>query len=170
MQSNRIAASTLFALTIVGCQTPADRTDTAAGQIDEREPIGSVYHDSRNDARDDKKIVRTRERRVDTDKNDKQQYERFEAYKDETKDQFVRRASSSLANVEDDLRKLTREVDARDEAEQVAHAMESVMEAHRDIAEVQAGGKTFDDGKLGVTVAINQAQRNVSDLRRQLGG
>lgn len=88
-------------------------------------------------------------------------YERFEALEDETDDAFLRRANATITKVESDLSKVgaapTQNEDVADAQEAIANAKKSLSEAR------QKPDDAVFDGKVRVAVAINSAQRHVSE-------
>lgn len=98
-------------------------------------------------------------------------YERFESIDDETKEAFASRANTALSKLEKDIASLERKAVTNEDAyEDLADAKQALKEARTDLSEVQAGDASFfDDGKLGVTLAINKAQRELKNVREELG-
>lgn len=108
---------------------------------------------------------------ANAENDDAGEYERFEALKDETKTAFSQRAEAALTKVETDLKAIESQALAKDDTkDDVNDAKEALAEARKDLQEVTGtNDKAFDDGKVGVAMAINKAQREVADLREELG-
>lgn len=89
-------------------------------------------------------------------------YERFEALEDESNEAFLTRADSAIRRVETDLTAIgtpkNNDEDYYDAKEAIANAKKSLSEAR------QKPDDAVFDGKVRVAVAINSAQREVSEL------
>lgn len=89
-------------------------------------------------------------------------YERFEALEDESDDAFIRRANAAIQRVESDLTAVgttpTEQEEYNDAREAIASAKKSLTEAR------QKPDDAVFDGKVRVAVAINSAQREVSEV------
>lgn len=102
---------------------------------------------------------------------------RFEAYEsDETLAAFASRAQSAIdeitaevAKIESTLTTLKHD-EQEDIREDLAEAREASAEAKKDLAELSGGADpgVLDDGKSGVTVAINRARRSLQEARSEL--
>jgi len=85
---------------------------------------------------------------------------RFAALEDETDAAFVDRAKKRMEAVEAELNALDA---SRRETSEIQDVEKKLEEARKDLGEFQ-GDKLVDDGKLGVTAAINAAERQLDDL------
>lgn len=108
-----------------------------------------------------------------TDQLSKLEYERFAAVKNEDVPTFCARANTRLTVLMLDLEALTTEAREQTVPGKVTGdleaAAEAIGEARKDIDEVRdATGSRIDDGRLGAGAAINQAQRNLSAVRKAL--
>lgn len=99
-------------------------------------------------------------------------YERFDAYEDETAAAFAARADAAISRLQKDLQQLRQKAGARmtdDIQDNVGDAQESLREAQTDLQEVRTGtGTIIDDGRLGVAMNINDAQRELSDAYEEI--
>jgi chromosome segregation ATPase len=102
---------------------------------------------------------------------------RFDAIKNETNLAFAQRAESRLALIAADIEVLEEQAklassDRREEMDkELAKAREAYDEALKDLDEVRDRTGTFvDDGRLGVAMAINRAQRKLENVREDLAG
>lgn len=95
---------------------------------------------------------------------------RFRAYEGETKQDFESRAEAQIAAIEAEVRSLSlRQLD-RDQTDTLADARTQLREARDDLDDVVDGSTSvFDDGKLGVAVAINAARRKVDRVKSNAG-
>jgi hypothetical protein len=89
--------------------------------------------------------------------------DRFQALEDETDSAFVQRANGRIAAIQKELDSLDSAKRADDDAHDVE---EQLAEARKDLAEFK-GDRLPDDGKLGVTVAINAAERELDRLEAE---
>jgi hypothetical protein len=92
-------------------------------------------------------------------------YERFEAFEDETGQTFASRADAAIQRLEMDMQQMRGKTGPQmDEAkDELDDAQEAINEAKKDLAEIRAEtGTIIDDGRMGVTTNINQAQRQLS--------
>jgi hypothetical protein len=103
--------------------------------------------------------------------------QRFEAYKSgESAAAFATRAQSALDEITTEVAKLessvgTLKTDKQEEIrEDLADVREASAEAKKDLAELAGGADpgVVDDGKTGVTVAINRARRSLEEARTEL--
>ncbi len=127
--------------------------------------------DAAEDARDARAAEQADERDVVHAKGDSESREeteqRFEAYNSETREAFAARGEERIKRIEGDLvalekRKLTSE--AKGDAKDVREAL---REARKNLAELRAGNdKLFDEGQMGIAMAINKAQRKLDNLRK----
>ena len=83
--------------------------------------------------------------------------ERFEAFRDEPDPAFASRARERIAMIQSDLDRLSTTAVQREGVD------DSLSEAREDLQEFDEG-EVFDDGKLGVTTAINSAERKLERL------
>ena len=89
-------------------------------------------------------------------------YERFEAYDDETAEAFASRADAAIQRLETDM-KQARQKAGTETNEDLDDAQQAIEDAKKDIADVRGkSGTVVDDGRLGVAMNINQAQRQLS--------
>lgn len=99
-------------------------------------------------------------------------YERFDIIENEGEPAFATRANAALARLDADLATATGKAGkASDEKlnKALADAKNSLAEAKKDLAELRGKtGKVFDDGRIGVGVAINDAQRALTDAFTQI--
>lgn len=99
--------------------------------------------------------------------SDKNKYERFEALKNESHTTFATRADGAIAKLQGDLdtaRSRAGSSASKDLTESLDDADEALKEARKDLDEVRnKTGNVVDDGRLGVSTAINKAQRELTD-------
>jgi colicin import membrane protein len=102
---------------------------------------------------------------------------RFEAIKNETNVAFAQRADARLALLAAEIEVLTEQakLGASDKREamdkELTKAREAFAEAQKDLEEVRERTGTFiDDGRLGVAMAINRAERKLENVREDLRG
>ena len=89
--------------------------------------------------------------------------DRFKAYQSETKEEFAARASATIAAIETELVAVRTK---KPDADALVDVEEQLAEARKDLDEVVHGTpKVVDDGKLGVMVAINSAQRKLDRIK-----
>lgn len=89
-------------------------------------------------------------------------YERFEALEDESDEAFIRRADAAIQRVESDL---TAGGTTPSEKEDYLDAKEAIASAKKSLTEArQKPDDAVFDGKVRVAVAINSAQREVSEV------
>ena len=105
------------------------------------------------------------------------QMARFEAYKSgESPAAFASRAQSAIDEITAEVAKIEQTVptlkgdDQEEIREDLADAREASAEAKKDLAELSGGADpgVLDDGKTGVTVAINRARRSLEEARSEL--
>ncbi len=91
---------------------------------------------------------------------------RFKLLDKESKDEFVVRAEGKIAALQRELAGIKgANVDPKD----VTDVEETLDEARKDLDEVEHGSEqVVDDGKLGVTVAINSARRKIDRIQNDL--
>jgi hypothetical protein len=87
---------------------------------------------------------------------------RFGALKDETDRAFVVRAKERIDTIQ---RELTALAPAEQDRDEIKDVKDKLAEARKDLDEFQDDDLLVDDGKIGVTVAINAAERQLDDLR-----
>ena len=91
-------------------------------------------------------------------------YERFEAYEDESAQTFASRADAAIQRLETDLQQVRQKATSDDAKEQLEDAQEAINEAKKDLADVRGQtGTIIDDGRMGVAMNINQAQRQLTE-------
>jgi len=83
--------------------------------------------------------------------------DRFEAFRDETDPAFAARARERIAMIDSDLGRMSTT------AAQRKGVADSLREAREDLEEFRRD-EVFDDGKVGVTTAINSAERKLDRL------
>jgi vacuolar-type H+-ATPase subunit H len=94
---------------------------------------------------------------------------RFELIKTETRAEFALRAETTLTRLDKEIEDLTATAKHADEIEGLKEARAALAEARRDLIEVRAkSGGLLDDGRLGVTTAINETQRKIETVRERL--
>lgn len=105
------------------------------------------------------------------------QMDRFEAYKSgESTAAFASRAKTAIDEITAEVTKVeskigTLEVDEQDDVrEDLADAREASEEARKDLAQLDGGADAgvVDDGKTGVTVAINRARRSLESAKTEI--
>lgn len=96
-------------------------------------------------------------------------YERFEAYENESSETFASRADAAIQRLETDLQQVRQKATSDDANEAVQDAQEAINEAKKDLADVRGKtGVVIDDGRMGVAMNINQAQRKLTDVYDQM--
>jgi hypothetical protein len=152
---------------LIGCKSESERAvdQQPQTQTREQEPSPTPMAEDEPMVRDDPLARHDETPRMDTDR-----YERFEAIRDETKVAFTQRADEAISRIETDIQALeSRAAGNKDAAEGIGDAKEAILEAREDLNEIRTGSdEVFDDGKMGVAVAINKAQREVEDIREEM--
>jgi hypothetical protein len=102
---------------------------------------------------------------------------RFEALKNETNLAFAQRADARLLLLSAEIEvlaeqcKLAAQAKRSEVEKELGKAREAYAEASKDLAEVRNRTGTFiDDGRLGVAMAINRAERKLQNVREDLRG
>ena len=100
-------------------------------------------------------------------------YERFEILKNESEAAFASRADAAIARLQTDLDSATQRSKGasatKDLTEAVDESSKALAEARTDLVELRGKtGKLFDDGRVGVGVAINKAQRELTEAWEEL--
>ncbi|MCX4239237.1 hypothetical protein [Paraliomyxa miuraensis] len=99
---------------------------------------------------------------VDAPSGDAHLESRFEGIEQESKEEFVKRAREAITALETEL--AAAKV-ANKSAESIKDIESSIDEANKDLDEIEHGTtKVIDDGKVGVTLAINAARRKLDRL------
>ncbi len=100
-------------------------------------------------------------------------YERFEILKNESESAFATRADAAIARLQTDLDAATQRAKGaaatKDLTDAVDESSKALAEARTDLVELRGKtGKMFDDGRVGVGVAINKAQRELTEAWEEL--
>ena len=94
-------------------------------------------------------------------------YVHFAVLKDESQAAFAARADGPIAVLQADLdgaQKRSKTVTNEALHKNLTEASDALTEAKKDLAELRSKtGKFFDDGRVGVGLAINKAQREMND-------
>lgn len=143
---------------------PADKKPTT---VDDMKP--PTIDDTKKTTVDDEMAAANRDaaKKLAADR-----YERFDIIKNETEMAFAARADTAIARLQTDLdaaKKRTQASTTTDLGDNLADATEALDEAKEDLAELRGKtGKIFDDGRIGVGVAINRAQRQLSNAYEEM--
>lgn len=96
-------------------------------------------------------------------------YERFAAYEKESVATFAARADTAITALQADLEAARSKVEGEPKGEvkmDLERAENALKEARKDLVEVRTNsGATIDDGRLGVAVNINEAQRRLATVQ-----
>jgi hypothetical protein len=190
----KLANCCALALIVVGCQSPAEKTaneraearqEISEASKDAAEKVheaGKDYGDKAADAQEKvtdevregaKEITDAQDKNADRDGagmklGDDDRYERFEALKNESHTAFAARADAAIATLQKDLdaaRSRAGTTASKDIMENLTDADAALAEAKKDLEEVRnKTGNVIDDGRLGVSTAINKAQRELDDV------
>lgn len=143
------------------------REDLAEAEKKFGEKVGDAQKEIADEAKEGAKEIGD----ADQDASEKlmeAKYERFEILKNESETAFASRADATIARLQTDLDVATQRSQAagatKDMQDATKEAKEALDEARKDLTELRAkSGKLFDDGRVGVGLAINKAQRELTD-------
>lgn len=143
------------------------REDLAEAEKKFGEKVGDAQKEIADEAKEGAKEISD----ADQDANEKRmeaKYERFEILKNESETAFASRADAAIARLQTDLDVATQRSQAagatKDMQDATKEAKEALDEARKDLTELRGKtGKLFDDGRIGVGLAINKAQRELTD-------
>jgi len=196
----KLASCYALALIVVGCQTPAEKTEHERAEA--RKEISEAGKDAAEKVQEANKeygekaaeaektiadeVTKGAKEIGEAEAKDKNadregagmkvgggdRYTRFEALKNESHTAFAARADAAIATLQKDLdaaRARAGTTAAKDIMENLTDADAALAEAKKDLEEVRnKTGNIIDDGRLGVSTAINKAQRELDDVYDEL--
>ena len=160
IQRTLVSLSLLTAV-LGGCDNDDPKEDLREARAEHREAIedaneelSEAYAEANEDMKEHEDDIVDGSKHADLDRD------RFEALKDESDSEFVARANARISAIEEDLNDVDASADDRKDVD------EQLAEARGDLKEFK-GDKFADDGKLGVTVALNSAERKLERLAKK---
>lgn len=171
---------TTMAIAMPACQMSpkAQKAEARVDLAEARKEHSQALRDAarENDARErrealneaDKELAEARgetQREINEAERDAKYGKRFQLRDRETKENFYDRAMEHVERIESQLAAIENRTQAERHADDVEDVREHLKEARKDLQEIQSGDHgIFDDGKVGVRMAINEAARELEEL------
>ncbi|MCR9161299.1 MAG: hypothetical protein ACE37F_12440 [Nannocystaceae bacterium] len=148
-----------------GCDDSTAKEKVADAKQEAREGVAEAKEElkeAKKELEDAKEAAEKQLEGAEADAAGDQERGRFEALKDETDAAFVARAKKRIETIDGELEGLD---DAVRKSPEFIDVEKKLAEARKDLAEFK-GDKLLDDGKLGVTTAINAAERKLDAAKK----